>query len=323
LPEDDHGRHRRIRGTSGGQDRAIGALLGLACGDAVGTTLEFRSPGSFTPIDDMVGGGPFGLKPGEWTDDTSMALCLAESLLDRGDLDPADQMRRYLLWWHTGYLSSNGRCFDIGNTVRSQLLRFEQTGEPVDPHPDQASAANGSLMRLAAVPIRWHTDVGEAAERSGESSRTTHGADRPVDACRVLGAMIAALVGGEPAEAVFDPGFWRWGDLHPAIAAVAGGSWRDKSVSEVRGTGFCVDALEAAVWAVGGARDFRDAVLRAANLGHDADTTAAIAGQLAGARWGASDIPADWGDKVVMRDRIEALASGLYDAALGSRCRPG
>ena len=116
-------------------DRAIGALLGLAVGDAVGTTLEFHSPGTFAPIDDMIGGGPFDLEPGEWTDDTSMALCLAESLLDTGAMDLDDQLRRYLLWYDDGYLSSNGRCFDIGNTIRRQLERFRRTGEAIDPAP--------------------------------------------------------------------------------------------------------------------------------------------------------------------------------------------
>ena len=191
---------------SGTIDRAVGALLGLACGDAVGTTLEFQAPGTFAPIDDMVGGGPFGLRPGEWTDDTSMALCLAESVLDVGDLDlarPAAPLRALAV--ATGYLSSNGRCFDIGNATSKQLQRFRRSGEAIDPAPDQEAAANGSLMRLAAVPIRWHRDVAAAAERSGESSRTTHAADRPVDACRVLGAMVAALVAGRPADEVFSP----------------------------------------------------------------------------------------------------------------------
>jgi ADP-ribosylglycohydrolase len=296
------------------RDRAIGALLGLACGDAVGTTLEFKAPGSFTPIDDMVGGGPFRLQPGEWTDDTSMALCLAESILERDDLDPVDQMRRYLRWRDEGYLSSNGRCFDIGNTVSSQLSRFARTGEAIDPHVDEEAAANGSLMRLAAVPIRWHRDPAVAAERSAESSRPTHPARRPVDACRVLGAMTSALIRGDSADDVIAPGFWRFGDLHPQIGAVVSGAWRHKAPAQIRGTGFCVDALEAALWAVDGASDFRDAVLRAANLGDDADTTAAIAGQLAGARWGASGIPETWRAKVVLRERIEAMAGGLYDA---------
>ena len=300
------------------RDRAIGALLGLACGDAVGTTLEFARPGAFAPVDDMVGGGPFRLRPGEWTDDTSMALCLAESLLDRGELDAVDQLRRYVLWSEEGYLSSNGRCFDIGNTVASQLARFSRTGEAFDPHPDEESAANGSLMRLAPVPIRWWRDPAKAAARAAESSKTTHPARRPTDACRVLGAMTAALIGGTPADAVLDAGFWRCGDLHPAIEAVAKGSWHGKRPPQIRGTGYCVDALEAAIWAVGGGVDFRHAVLRAANLGDDADTTAAIAGQLAGARWGASDIPPDWRERVVMADRIVAMASGLFDAGRDS-----
>ena len=300
------------------RDRAVGALLGLAVGDAVGTTLEFRPPGTFEPITDMVGGGPFGLRAGQWTDDTSMALCLAESLLDTGEMDLADQMRRYLLWRDHGHLSSNGRCFDIGTTVNGQLSRFERTAQPVDPSPNEESAANGSLMRLAPVAIRWHADVAEASECAAESSRTTHAARRPVDACRVLGAMTAALIGGQDADEVLSPDFWRWGELHPEVDAVARGSWRTKEPPIIRGTGFCVDALEAAIWAVAGAADARDAILRAANLGDDADTTAAIAGQLAGARWGASGLPAEWRDRIVLRERIIAMADRLFAAGSGA-----
>ena len=129
-----------------------------------------------------------------------------------------------------------------------------------------------------------------------------------------MGAMVAALIQGADADEVFAPSFWRWGALHPAVAAVAGGSWRGKDAGEIRGSGYCVAALEAAVWAVAGAADFRDAVLRAANLGDDADTTAAIAGQLAGARWGAAGIPPAWLERIVLRDRIVALAARLFDA---------
>lgn len=298
-------------------DRAMGALLGLAAGDAVGTTLEFKAPGRFTPIDDLVGGGPFRLKAGEWTDDTSMALCLAESILDTGDMELSDQLRRYLLWRDHAYLSSNGRLFDIGATTSSQLERFRRSGEPVDPHPKEDSAANGSLMRLAPVPIRWHSDLERATDQSGQSSRTTHPATRPVDACRLLGGMVAALINGASFDDVTAPGFWSFGDLHPEVEAIAAGGWKDKHPPQIRGTGYCIDALEAALWAVGGADDFRSAVLRAANLGDDADTTAAIAGQLAGARWGASAIPASWRDKIAHADRITSLARGLYLAGVG------
>jgi ADP-ribosylglycohydrolase len=302
--------------------RATGALVGLACGDAVGTTLEFTPPGTFAPITDMVGGGPFQLAAGQWTDDTSMALCLAESLVDVGGMDLADQLRRYLLWWRTSYLSSTGQFVDIGNATSGALRRFERTGETVDPHPDEEAAANGSLMRLAPVAIRWHRDVAEATAMAAESSRPTHPATRPVDACRVLAAMLAALIQGTPFDDVVDGDFWQWGELHPHIEAVARGSWRDKQPPDIRGTGYSVDALEAALWAVAGASDFAEAVLRAANLGDDADTTAAIAGQLAGARWGVDGIPGKWRRRVTLAPRIAELAAGLYRAATGQPPAP-
>ena len=154
VDEDD----RRCVALRLGEDLAQ-ALLGLAVGDAVRTTLEFQPPGTFVPISDMVGGGPFALAPGQWTDDTSMALCLAESLVDRGTHDPADQMRRYVRWWKEGYFSPTGRCFDIGGTTGSQLGRFVRTGRPVDDRVDEEAAANGSLMRLAPVSIRWSHDA--------------------------------------------------------------------------------------------------------------------------------------------------------------------
>ena len=300
-------------------DRARGALVGLAAGDAVGTTVEFCPPGTFEPVTDMVGGGPFSLAAGQWTDDTSMALCLAESLVECDGHDPGDQMRRYLRWWREGYFSATGRCFDIGTTTRTQLARFERTGEPHDRSIDEEAAANGSLMRLAPVAIRCAHDSEAVVEQAAASSRPTHAARRPVDACKLLAAMTAALIRGEPLAAVFDPGFWSQGDLHEAVAAVARGSWRGKEPPAIRGTGYSVAALEAAIWAVAGARDFRDAVLRAANLGDDADTTAAIAGQLAGAAYGASGIPADWLSKLALRGRIESLADALYRAATGRR----
>jgi ADP-ribosyl-[dinitrogen reductase] hydrolase len=154
-------------------DRFRGALLGLAAGDAVGTTLEFKSPGSFKPINDMVGGGPFDLAPGEWTDDTSMALCLAASLVEKRGFYPRDQMERYVRWWKEGYMAANGRCFDIGNTVRSALVRFLSTGDPNAGSTDPNTAGNGSIMRLAPVPLFYAADPRLAIEQAANSSRTT------------------------------------------------------------------------------------------------------------------------------------------------------
>ncbi len=298
-----------------------GALLGLAVGDALGTTLEFQAPGSFSPLTDMAGGGPFGLQPGQWTDDTSMALCLAESLVECGGFNPADQLARYVRWYRDGHWSSTGTCFDIGTTTAAALRRFEQTGEPYCGSPDPRAAGNGCLMRLAPVPLRFAGDPAGAIERSGDSSRTTHGARVCVDACRYFGGLIAGAVRGASKDELLAPRFrpdtgaWTAGELAPEVDAVAVGSFLRHEPPAIRGTGFAVHALEAALWAFAKARDFRDGALRAVNLGDDADTTGAIYGQIAGAFFGADGIPSDWRSKLHARADIERLADRLHDAA--------
>src|SRR5262245_51364820 len=135
------------------RERYLGCLLGLAVGDAIGTTVEFRPRGSFEPLTDMVGGGPFGLLPGQWTDDTSMALCLAHSLVYRRAFDPTDQMNRYCNWANYGYMSSTGECFDIGGTTSQALVRYQSTLDPFSGVTDPLSAGNGAIMRLAPIPM--------------------------------------------------------------------------------------------------------------------------------------------------------------------------
>ena len=157
-------------------DRYRGCLLGLAVGDAIGTTVEFKARGSFVPVTDMTGGGVFNLKPGQWTDDTSMALCLAESLVEKNDFDAHDQMTRYLDWYQNGYLSSTGRCFDIGGTTRQALEKFKATGKPMSGSKHPSSAGNGSLMRLAPVAMFYAPNLARAQFFAAKSSRTTHAA---------------------------------------------------------------------------------------------------------------------------------------------------
>lgn len=302
-------------------NRYRGALLGLAAGDALGTTVEFQAPGTFKPLTGMVGGGPFRLPPGAWTDDTSMALCLAESLVERRGFDPADQMQRYLRWYREGHLSSTGRCFDIGNATRAALERFARTDDPFAGSADPRVAGNGSLMRLAPVPLALAADPELGVARAADSSRTTHAAPEAVDACRFLAGLLVGAVQGRSRDELLAPGFapvpglWDRQPLAPAVAAIAAGSYRAKEPPAIRGTGYVVDCLEAALWAFSRARDFGDGALRAANLGDDADTTAAVYGQLAGAYWGATGIPPEWLAKLVLRRRIEALADGLLALA--------
>jgi ADP-ribosyl-[dinitrogen reductase] hydrolase len=299
------------------RSRYRGALLGLAAGDALGTTVEFQPPGSFEPLTDIVGGGPFHLKPGQWTDDTSMALCLAESLLERG-FAPVDQLERYLSWWREGYLSSTGKCFDIGNTVRAALSRFERTHEPYCGSTDPRSAGNGSIMRLAPVPLFYASNPREAIERAADSSRTTHAAPEAVDACRYLSALIVGAIQGASKEDIlsdhFDAGTgaWQQQPLAPGIAEIASGSFKRREPPEIVGSGYVVKSLEAALWAFHHSDSFKDGALLTVNLGDDADTTGAVYGQLAGAYFGDEDIKEEWGEKLAMREFVEHLAEALF-----------
>lgn len=301
------------------KSRYRGALLGLAAGDALGTTLEFRTPGSFTPITDMVGGGPFGLAPGQWTDDTSMALCLAESLVECRGFDARDQMERYVRWWREGYLSSTGRCFDIGNTVQAALTAYQASGEPFSGSTSPRSAGNGSLMRLAPVALAYRRRPDDAVATAIASSRTTHGALECLDACRVwTGLLLAALQGWSSRDLCTAhwrelPGLSSGPELAPAIETVMAGSYRHRQPPEIRGTGYVVQSLEAALWAFFHGGDFRTGALLAANLGDDADTTAAIFGQLAGACYGEAGIPETWRQRITQADFITRLADALLD----------
>lgn len=300
-------------------ERFTGCLLGLACGDALGTTVEFSPRGTFPPVTELTGGGPFGLRPGEWTDDTSMALCLATSLLERDGFDPRDQMERYVRWQREGYLSSNGRCFDIGGTVSRALAAFRQTGEPFSGPSGVMDAGNGSLMRLAPIALRYAADLEQVAHYAGESSRTTHGAREAVDTCRLFGVMLALALRGESKDAVLFSGHRNavpMASLAPKIVAIAEGRYIGKPRAEIIGNGYAVNSLEAALWCFYHAASYREAVLCAVNLGDDADTTAAICGQLAGAFYGKGDIPPAWLEKLALRDEIEALALQLHQRAI-------
>jgi ADP-ribosylglycohydrolase len=225
------------------QDRYCGSLAGLAAGDALGTTLEFRSPGTFAPLDDLVGGGPFSLQPGQWTDDTSMALCLAESLVECQGMDLADQMQRHLL---------------------GHRQHHPAGPDAVPPDPGAAGRLDGRACgreRIAHAPGTgapvlcpfFARDPEQAIAQAAESSRTTHGAQEAVDACRGLAALIGGVLEGGPMEELLSPGFcpvvglWQLEPLAPKIAAVSDGSYKRQDPPRIRGTGYVVASLEAAL----------------------------------------------------------------------------
>lgn len=308
-------------------ERYRGCLLGLAAGDALGATVEFKPRGSFEPMTDIVGGGPHSLNAGEWTDDTSMALCLAASLVEKRGFDLADQLRKYVRWYREGYMSANGVCFDIGNATRQALERFEKTGEPYSGSTNPKSAGNGSIMRLAPVALfyargplypfgeRGSGQPFEAVEKCGESSRTTHGAATTIDICRYFGGLIIGAVNGVGKEELlserYNPDGGEWEPLTNEMDEIASGSFKHKCPPEIKGSGYVVRSLEAALWAFHNSDSFEEGALLAVNLGDDADTTGAVYGQLAGAYYGESGIPETWRRKLAHRLLIEYLAEQL------------
>ena len=292
-------------------NRFRGCLLGLAVGDAVGASVEFKERGSFSPMSDMIGGGPHGLKPGQWTDDTSMALCLATSLVEQEGFDANDQMDRYCQWRGEGYLSSTGECFDIGHTTSYALDYYQATSEAIAGPIDPDTAGNGSIMRLAPVPMFFYPEQALVERLSAESSRTTHGAPVCVDACRLLGVMILRALSAVSKDKVLSAGTELQFDTDE-ISSVATGTYRSKDQADIRGSGYVVESLEAALWCFAGTESFEAAILKSANLGDDADTTAAICGQVAGAYYGESGIPQRWRELVAMREDIRELANRLH-----------
>lgn len=299
----------------GQRDRAMGALVGLAVGDAIGTTLEFRPRDSYRPLTDMVGGGPFRLKAGQWTDDTAMAMALADSLLACDRVTPSELMRRFAAWRDRGHYSATGRCFDIGVTTSAAISRWQETGDPLAGSTAPRTAGNGSLMRLAPVALRYWRDPEALAQAASLQSRTTHAASAAIWACRAFAGALADAIAGHDLTAVLARMADAAGQIADAdIARVAGGSWRGQHRDAIRGSGYVVDSLEAALWSVARSSSFDEAVLTAANLGDDADTTAAIAGQLAGAVYGLSGIPRKWVERLAQSERIQAVGAALWAA---------
>ena len=295
-------------GVPGVLERARGVMLGLAVGDALGSTLEF-GPRIASVADfhrDMTGGGPFGLEPGQWTDDTAMAFALAKSLVTCQAFDPHDVMTRFVAWWRKGTYSCQGTCFDIGIATRAALARFERTGDPFAGSTDENTAGNGSLMRLAPVALFALDNEAEAVRIARDQSRLTHAAPQCLDACEFFVRSLRSTVlgRGHPLEL----GLWSG---HPDINRAKAALWGGQDRHSIRSGGYVADTLEAALWAVAGSSSFEQALISAVNLGGDADTVGAVTGALAGAKWGASAIPKRWLDPLAWRFKLDGVAFSL------------
>lgn len=295
------------------QDRARGAMIGLAVGEAVGVTLAGQPRDSYREIEDMRGGGKIGLKPGQWAGDTAMALALMESLTYRHVFDETDFMERLIEWRDDGPYSCTGSCVGMGDTTRDAIARYERTRDPFAGETHADCLANGSLARIAPVAIRYWKHRDDLRDVAIRQSLTTHAGPGAVQACAGLAEILADAISGSPrdtllvARHVYDPS-----SLRPVLI----GAWKTKTRDQIRGGNNALMSLEAALWCVGTTETFEEAVLRAANLGEDATSTGAVVGQLAGALYGACGIPARWIEQLAWYDKLVEMTDALFEQSL-------
>ena len=284
------------------RERFLGALLGQAVGDAVAAATQFRRPGKFTPVGDMLGGGPFDLPRGGWSDDTAMALCLAESLLECEGFDARDQVARYRRWQQEGYLSCTGQCVGITAGTARALALAQWRQQPFSGSHDPEALDPEALSRVAPVAMYFFAQPAAASERAAEAARTTCQAPAVLTACRALAQALHAALSGEPRPVILAQA---QSTLDAALHPISAG-----------GGNTSPGALAAALEAFAGTGNFRDAVLCAANLGGNSDVVAAACGALAGAHYTASAIPALWRNSLIKKQLIEGSADRLLAHAM-------
>lgn len=290
------------------RERFHGALLGLAVADAVAAATQYRKPGSFAPVSDMLGGGPFDLPRGGWSDETAMALCLADSLLECNGFNARDQVERYRRWQQEGYLSATGKCVGITASSARAIAMAQWRRQTFSGSHDPAQLDPEPLARVAPAVLFFFGDRDRAIEKAAEAARTTCQAPAVLDACRALARSLHAALSGHPKSVVLDqaalaghtPEPRRLPGNHPASDAPL---WPADTRAPA--------ALAAAVAALRLTDNFRDAILYAANLGGDCDVVAAICGQLAGACYGVSAIPTAWRNDLMRKDLITRYADRL------------
>lgn len=291
-------------------DRSIAALLGLAIGDALGAPVEGRERDDYPRMRDFAAGGTHGLAAGEWTDDTAMAICLAESLVAQGGMDERDLLARFLRWHRLGENACGGRAVGISSATRRVLEAFESTGR-LDAAREIGNAGNGCIMRLAPVAIFHRQAPMMAREAAVRQARVTHGSEEAVAAAALLSEMLVAALGGDGLDAVTAAGT---GSAHADLVDIAAGAYRSKARAAISSAPRARDTLEAALWCLHRARDFEAAVIEAVNLGGDTDTIGAVTGQLAGALFGTAAIPRRWLAGLHSAGRLAGLARQLHVA---------
>jgi ADP-ribosyl-[dinitrogen reductase] hydrolase len=315
-------------------NKATACILGGAIGDAMGMPYEIfiGSCRSLKDIKEMVYkqrkslkdiphkyvvGGPFNLQAGEWTDDTSQMLCLTDSILEHKTVDIADLMRKIRKWWFNGYNSCNGTPLGLGGNTAKALYSFDED----DPYKcvggtnPEKDAGNGSLMRLAPVPVYWHKDINEAIMMARLQTKVTHNVIEAQDGSALMTYIIWLALNGKDKDTIFGmlekcPTLY---DVNVIELTKPNAKWRTATEDDILTLpGRCLWTLEAALWCIYNTNNFESAVMKAVRLGGDSDTVGSVTGQIAGALYGMDSIPKDWINNLYHKDTILQKANNLY-----------
>nr|WP_321268296.1 ADP-ribosylglycohydrolase family protein [uncultured Sulfurimonas sp.] len=305
--------------------RYQGCLIGLAVGDALGAPIQFKKRDTYVHVSGYISGGKFNSQKGEYTDDTSMALCLADSLINSKGFNAKNQLDTYVRWLKNGYMSTRKKAYDIGITILRSLTYYTRTGEIVTNLNQEKNSGNGSLMRLAPVVMFYANDLDSAVAFAEKSSLTTHASPIAVDACRYFAYFLTLILNGSQKSDLFNndsikemKNYFKDKPLHPEIAKIANGSYLNKNREDIKSSGYVVHTLEAALWAFYNGITFKDTMLEAVNLGDDADTVGAVTGQLAGAYYGLDNINNIFLEELFNREFILDMSEKLYTQREGS-----
>jgi len=289
--------------------------VALACGDALGANYEFI-PRDGMPIvqENFLNSARFPI--GCWTDDTSQALCLASSLLEKG-FDLKDQMDRYLKWYEKGYLSSvEDKFLDVGLQTVTALDSYRANpADPVQGPKDEKYGGNGSIMRLVPVVLYFYPDREAAIHHAELSSITTHGSEECKQSCQLMAEIICNILDGKSLREAFTVSTLF---MEKRVAKLTNPTfYENKSLDEISSRGYVISTLEASLYCLLKTSSLKEAIIKAVSLGYDTDTVAAVTGQLGGAYYGYDSIPDTWLRDVKSLPLLLELADKLYDKEFG------
>ncbi len=319
------------KGSEPMRNNILDGIMGLCVADAIGVPVEFLSRERLKakPVSNMQGFGTHNQPIGTWSDDTSMTLCLVDSLAS--GLDYKDILTKFQSWLNEGAYTPHGDVFDVGIATRQAIRRFMAGTEPLKCGGlGERDNGNGSLMRILPLLFYIQSLYGTDFEEVDESfniihdvSSLTHAHKRSQLACGIYISVASMLIGNMDLKIAVELGIYKATEYYKRskhefkeeiskFSRILDKGFQEKDERDIKSSGYVVDTLEAAIWCLLNSNSYKECVLMAVNLGNDTDTVAAVAGGLAGLYYGYESIPIEWINQIVRRDYIEELSNRLH-----------